>query len=100
MQSLKDRRELLCLKFAKDCLKSEKFKNYFPLNNKTHAMPTRHSDRYATRKKSSERYAKSALPNMLRLLNHSDKKKNEILRSVSSFNVPMNYGTRLSLSLC
>ena len=63
-------------------------------------MPTRHSEKYAANKKSSERYAKSALPNMIRLLNDSDRKKNELIRSVSSYNVPMNYGTRLSLSLC
>ena len=100
MQSLKDRREQLCLKFAKSCLKIEKFKKYFPLNSKLHAMPTRHSEKYAVNKKSSERYAKSALPNMIRLLNDSDRKKNELFRSVSSYNVPMNYGTRLSPSLC
>ena len=69
-------------------------------NSKLHAMPTRHSEKYAANKKSSERYAKSALPNMIRLLNDSDRKKNELIRSVSSYNVPMNYGTRLSLSLC
>ena len=62
MQSLRDRREQLCLKFAKNCLKIDKFRKFFPLNNKLHSMPTRHCEKYAAKKKSSERYAKSALP--------------------------------------
>ena len=100
MKSLRDRREHLCLKFAKNCLKIEKFKKYFPLNSRLHAMPTRFSEKYDVSKKNSERYARSALPGMIKLLNDSDTKKNEMLRSVSSYNVPMNYGNCLSLSLC
>ena len=34
LKSLKDRRDELCLKFAKNCLKVEKFKKFFPINNK------------------------------------------------------------------
>ena len=100
MKSLKDRRDELCLKFAKSCLRIDKFKRYFPLNNKPHIMPTRYCERYALNKKSSERYSKSALPSMIRLLNKYDRKKNEVTKSVSSFVVPMNYGTCMSLSLC
>ena len=100
MQSLKDRRELLCLKFAKNCLKIDKFKKFFPLNSKSHIMPTRFSERYAAKKKASERYAKSALPNMIKLLNDYDRRKSDMLQSVSNFNVPMNYGSCASLSLC
>ena len=33
LQSLSERRQLLCLKFAKKCLKHEKAKDMFPLNN-------------------------------------------------------------------
>ena len=99
MKSLRDRRDELSLKFAKGCLKIEKFKQYFPLNKKQHVMPTRYSEKYALTKKSSERYAKSALPSMIRLLNDNDKKRNEITKSVSNFVVPMNYGPCVSLSL-
>ena len=62
-------------------------------------MPTRHCEKYALTKKSSERYAKSALPSMIRLLNDNDREKKEIARSVSNFVVPMNYGPCVSLSL-
>ena len=75
----------LCLKFAKNCLKIEKFKKHFPLNTKLHAMPTRHCEKYALQKKSSERYAKSALPSMIRLLNDYDRRKKEVLKSVSNY---------------
>ena len=92
MASLRDQ-------IAKGCLKIEKFKQYFPLNKKQHVMPTRYSEKYALTKKSSERYAKSALPSMIRLLNDNDKKRNEITKSVSNFVVPMNYGPCVSLSL-
>lgn len=99
MQSLRDRREQLCLKFAKNCLKIDKFRKFFPLNNKLHSMPTRHCEKYAAKKKSSERYAKSALPYMIQLLNDNDRKRNDILKSVSNYSVPMNYGSCMSLSL-
>ena len=90
IKSLKDRREDLCLKFAKSCLKIEKFKKLFPLNKKDHSMLMRNTERFAIEKYGSVRYQESALPYMKRLLNkyHSDKDK--LLRVLS---VPMNYGT-------
>ena len=100
MQSLRDRREELCLRFAKSCLKIEKFQKYFPMNSKLHTMPTRYCEKYALGKKLSERYARSALPSMIRLLNDHDKKKNEVTKLISNFVVPMNYGTCMSPSLC
>ena len=100
MQSLKERRDELCLKFAKNCLKIEKFKKHFPLNTKLHTMPTRYCEKYVLQKKSSERYARSALPSMIRLLNEYDRRKKEVLKSVSNSVVPMNYGPCVSLSLC
>ena len=62
MKSLKDRRDELSLKFAKGCLKIEKFKQYFPLNNKLHVMPTRYCEKYVLTKESSERYANLLCP--------------------------------------
>ena len=90
IKSLKDRREELCLKFAKSCLKIEKFKKLFPLNKKDHSMLMRNTERFAIEKYGSVRYQESALPYMKRLLNkyHSDKDK--LLKVLS---VPMNYGT-------
>ena len=46
MKSLKDRREELCLKFVKKCLKIEKFQKYFPLNNKKHCMSMRDTEKF------------------------------------------------------
>ena len=85
MQSLKERRNILCLKFAKNCLKIEKFRKHFPLNTKLHTMPTRYCEKYALKKKSSERYAKSALPSMIKLLNECDRKRNELTKKVSNY---------------
>ena len=100
LKSLKERREHLCFKFAKGCLKIEKFKKYFPLKKKEHGMLMRHNDKFMTEKFRSVRYRNSAVPNMIRLLNKSANKKSDIFDSVSSFNVvPMNYDVSTSLSL-
>ena len=36
IETLKDRREQLCLKFAKNCLKNQNMKHLFPNNENTH----------------------------------------------------------------
>ena len=41
MDTLEKRRELLCLRFAKNSLKSEKVKNMFPLKKSKHGMKLR-----------------------------------------------------------
>ena len=38
MQTLEQRREVLCLRFAKRCLKTEKVKNMFPKNDSGQKM--------------------------------------------------------------
>ena len=96
MKSLKDRRAELCLKFAKKCLKIEKFQKYFPLNNKKHNMITRSTDKYEIGKLGSTRYKNSAIPYMLSVLNSYEGQKSDILKSIS---VPMNYGAPTSISL-
>ena len=90
IKSLKDRREELCLKFAKSCLKIEKFKKFFPLNKKDHVMSMRNSEKFALEKCGSVRYRDSALPYMKRLLNKYQSDKNKLFKAIS---VPMNYGT-------
>ena len=88
IKSLKDRRDDLCLKFAKSCLKIEKFKKFFPLNKKDHNMSMRNSEKFALEKCGSVRYRDSALPYMKRLLNKYQLEKNKILKALS---VPMNH---------
>ena len=91
IKSLKGRREELCLKFAKSCLKMEKFKKFFPLNKKDHSMSMRKSEKFALEKYGSARYSDSALPYMKRLLNKYQDDKNNLFKALST--VPMNYGT-------
>ena len=41
IEPLKDRRKLLCLKFAKNCLKVDKLRKMFPKSSTKHGMSTR-----------------------------------------------------------
>ena len=45
LDSLKDRREELCYKFAKKCIKSEKSKDMFPKREKEHEMKTKEEEK-------------------------------------------------------
>ena len=96
LKSLKDRREELCLRFAKNCLRIEKFKKFFPLNKKDHCMSMRNSEKFLLEKCGSVRYRDSALPYMKRLLNKHQLEKSQLFRALS---VPMNYGKCMSISL-
>ena len=88
LKSLKDRKEQLCLKLAKNCLRIDKFKKFFPLNRKDHCMSMRNSEKFALEKYSSVRYRDSALPYMKRLLNKYQLEQNKLVNALS---VPMNY---------
>jgi hypothetical protein len=69
LQSLNERRDELCLKFAKKCLKSEKVKDIFPIREKPHEMELRSNEKYVVKHANTERLKKSAIPFMQRLLN-------------------------------
>ena len=69
LENLTDRREKLCLKFAKNCLKNEKVRNMFPKNITKHTMKKRKTQRFKTRLAKTKRFKKSAIPYMVRLLN-------------------------------
>ena len=75
MVTLSERRESLCLKFAKKSLKVDNFGHLFPLSKKKHLMKTRGCDAYKVSKGYSERFLKSAIPYMQRLLNKDRKKQ-------------------------
>ena len=89
LKSLRDRRDKLCLKFAKNCLKVEKFKKLFLINNKEHCMTMRSTDKFEVETCGSNRYRDSALPYVKRLLNRYQLDKNQLSKAL---NVPMNYG--------
>ena len=68
IDTLEKRREVLSLRFAENCLKNEKVKSMFPLNDKKHAMKIRKPRKYKTYKQNTKRLKKLALPYMRKLL--------------------------------
>ena len=61
LQKLSDRREQLCLKFAKQCLQSDKNEDIFPLKKKNHKMKTRKQEIFEVNKFNTERMKNSAI---------------------------------------
>ena len=69
LETLADRREVLCLQFAKKCLNNDKMKELFPKNSKTHPMKTRFDEKYEIETANTERLMNSPVIYMQRLLN-------------------------------
>ena len=68
LETLRDRRNSLCLKFAKKCLKHEKARHLFPLNI-SDDKNTRDREMYNVQHARTSRLKDSALPQMQRMLN-------------------------------
>ena len=81
IQTLEKRREMLCLRFAKNCLKNEKLKKLFPIRKIEHKMKKRKIQKFRTKKTNNLRYQRSAIQHMQSLLNKENDKKNAILKS-------------------
>ena len=79
--TLEDRRTLLCLKFAKNCLKNEKVKDFFPRKKKLHKMKKRKENIFVINKAHTKRYKNTAIPYMQQLLNVENKEKQMILKN-------------------
>ena len=62
LESLAERGEKLCLRFAKKCLKLQKFKILFPENKKLHCMNKRKRRKFYENKANTERYKRSSIP--------------------------------------
>ena len=77
LQSLKDRREELCLTFAKKCLGNGKMKNLFPPNNRIHPMQVRETENFQVFSANTERLKNSSIIYMQKLLNDEVKRKTE-----------------------
>ena len=73
MDTLDVRREKLCLRFAKSCLRHSRMKTMFPVNETSHSMMKRHSEKFKVNKATTNRYKLSAIPYMQRMLNDNDK---------------------------
>ena len=67
IESLFDRRESLCLKFARKGLKLDQFKKMFPIQRPLHNMEKRNTDKFLVNSARTERYFKSSIPSMQRL---------------------------------
>ena len=65
LETLSDRRNKLCIKFAKKCLKIENMKKLFPLNQTEHCMKKRYFEKYFLKSFNTERYRKSSIPAMI-----------------------------------
>ena len=72
MESLKERRSKLCLKFAKKCLKIENFKKLFPHKKTKHDMKKRNVEKFLINNIVTERYKRSSIPAMKKMLNEED----------------------------
>ena len=75
LESLDERREGIGLRFAKNCLIDQNFSKLFPLNSQKHVMEVRNPHRYRINKANTERYKRSSIPHMQRLLNDEIKKR-------------------------
>ena len=91
MKRLSERRDLICLKFAKTSLRLENFKKLFPVQKNIHDMKTRQHEKYHVIRSYGKRYAVSAIPSMQLLLNKEHRKQIKALKSLVS---PTNYACR------
>ena len=79
---LSERRELICLKFAKNSLKLDNFRQLFPKQLNSHKMTTRQTDEYHVNMCNGKRYAVSAIPSMQRLLNRERNSQKMLLKKL------------------
>mgnify|MGYP001398576655 CR=1 FL=1 len=84
LQSLGERRDEMCLKFAKQCLKIEKMKGLFPRKVRHHEMSMRNSEVYDLVKPKTSRYQLSAIPVMQRMLDKAELKQRQVFRKLSN----------------
>ena len=85
IQTLDQRRDKLCLRFAKKCLKLANMQQLFPYRSKQHNMDTRNIMKFDVNKSRSEKYKRSAIPQMQKALNieyaKNIKRKQECMKS-------------------
>ena len=82
MDSLADRREKMCLKFAKNCLKIDNMRQLFPRYVSKYPMLTRNKCKYFVNRSLTERYKRSAIPDMQRRLNQSLIEQRKLMKNI------------------
>ena len=98
LDTLEKRRDHMCLKFAKQCLKIGKMKQFFGKNVSEHSMLKRDSNTFKVARAQTERLRKSAIPSMIRILNSYESEKRKLFKQLNP-SVPVNYGS-VSLYHC
>ena len=86
------------MSFAKSCLKLEKMKNLFPLNENNHEMVKRNIEKYKVIKAKTERFKSSAVVNIQGMLNDEEKENVKTYKAIVS-NVLRTCGSVESISL-
>ena len=72
LPTLDQRRNTLCLNFAKRCIQNGKMSHLFPINNRNKIHDTRKKQKYNIQFANTERYRKSPVIHMQRLLNEDN----------------------------
>ena len=80
LPTLKERREMLCARFATKCLLNNKSNNMFKLKTSTNEMKLRHQKRFKETHTKTNRHFNSAIPCMQRMLNSQHKDKLKLLQ--------------------
>ena len=70
LETLSQRRQSLCLKFAKSGIKYDKLIDLLPLNNKVPEMKTRKCDKYKANNANTERLKTGSVITMQKYLNY------------------------------
>ena len=87
LDSLKERREKMALRFIQKSLKQDTFSRLFPLNLNHHLMRKRNPEKYSVNIAKTERYRKSAVPFLQRLLNDDYAKQKKNLKCLLQVNI-------------
>ena len=96
LDSLKERREKMALKFAKKSLKLEQFSRLLPLSESKHGMTKRNPERYMVMNSKSERHRRSAVPYLQRLLNKDYLRQKKDLSKLFRVNNGVHYNTPIT----
>ena len=85
LQSLDSRREMIGLRFVKNSLRNDNFSKLFPLKKIKHVMSVRNPLKYHVNRANTERYRKSTIPYLQRLLNKESLKRKYEFNQLQTF---------------
>ena len=86
IDSLRERRVKMALRFAKKSVRHRNFSSVFPLNENAHSMIKRNPAKYVIKASNTERMKRSAVPFLQRLLNKDNDKQRKDLKTLLQVN--------------